>query len=74
VPDASKSAEEAAPAAPAAPAETVETDGSPEEERKLFLGGLSTVRKQGIGIGCIETAYNHRVVLRSIPALMVLRT
>ena len=51
MPDASKSAEEAAPAAPAAP---VETDGSPEEERKLFLGGLSTVQKQGIGIGLLR--------------------
>ena len=28
----------------------------------------------GIGIGCVKTAYNHRVVLRSIPALVVLRT
>jgi RNA recognition motif-containing protein len=56
VPDASKSVEEAAPAAP------VETDGSPEEERKLFLGGFHADTSEG----AIEAAFGKHGAIVSV--------
>ena len=48
---------------------------SPAEWAALRASAPYRARPQvRIGLDFIETAFNHRVVLRSIPALMVLRT
>ena len=49
-------------------------EGASEHEGWLAMPAFEEMKVPvQVGTGSIETAYNHRVVLRSIPALRALR-